>query len=90
MQTLMDVLGQLDVLGESNGVDAVSHEIRTIAGGLEVRAQADQRPTDLGPCGAIQFAQPLYGVRETIAPGAFTHTLGAISGPCGNTIPHRY
>jgi HK97 family phage prohead protease len=78
MQTLMDVLGQLegDVLGESNGVDAVSHEIRTIAGGLEVRAQADQPATILGHAALFNSPSVFMGFRETIAPGAFADTLG--------------
>lgn len=74
VQALMDVLGQLG-LDEQNSADAMSQEIRTITGGLEVRAATDKPATILGHAALFNSPSVFMGFREVIAPGAFAGSL---------------
>lgn len=78
MQTLMDVLAQLegDTLDDNSRASAVSLEQRFAKiEGLEVRAKGDRPATILGHAALFNTPSVFMGFREIIKPGAFTDSL---------------
>lgn len=78
MQTLMDILGQLegDSLNDNSRAWGVSLEQRTVTiSGLEVRAATDKPATILGHAALFNTPSLFMGFRETIAPAAFKDSV---------------
>jgi uncharacterized protein len=78
IEQLQAVLEQLGIEQDADRAVGLSLEQRTVPiMGLEVRAEGDAAPTILGHAALFNSKSVfLYGFRETIAPGAFTGSLG--------------
>lgn len=79
IQALTDVLSQLGLDEQNSRGSAVSQEIRTVAiTGIELRAPMGSTtvPAIAGHAALFNSPSIFMGFRETIAPGAFTDSLG--------------